>query len=62
VEAIKRGEYKIIRVDGTEVLHEEKPVMGRILKDIGADLFDTVILDRKEMVVMLVDDTGHVRR
>lgn len=32
--------------------------MGRILKDINAHLFDTVILDRKQMVVMLVDDTG----
>lgn len=57
-EIIKVGEYKIIRVDGTETMHEGKASIGIIERAIGALCLDTVILDRAAEQIMLVDDTG----
>lgn len=57
---IKPGEYKIIRVDGTVTLHESKPIMQRLHRELGCDLVDTVILDREREIVMVVDDSGMV--
>lgn len=44
--AIKRGEYLLIAVDGTEKLVSEKPRMAKLCKEIGCDYIDTVILKR----------------
>lgn len=41
---VRRGEYRIIRVDGTEQLVEEKPTLDRVYQIIGCDCVDTVIL------------------
>ena len=40
---VKRGEYKIIKVDGTEVLYEEKPTLMAIYRAIDCECVDTVI-------------------
>lgn len=55
---IRRGEFKVIRVDGTETMHEQKPTIHSIQQFIGADCLDSVILDRDNEQVMMVDDTG----
>lgn len=57
---IRRGEFKIIRVDGTETMHEGKPSIRGIQQFIGADCLDTVIIDRQNEQVMIVDDTGMI--
>jgi hypothetical protein len=55
---VKRGEYRVIKVDGTETLFEEKPSIQKIYRAIGCDCVDTVILDRNLQQIMMVDDTG----
>lgn len=55
---IRRGEFKVIRVDGTVTMHESKPTIRGIQQFIGADCLDSVILDFKARQVMMVDDTG----
>ena len=61
MEQIKRGEYRIIRTDGTETLIEEKPTLDRVRRAIGAESLDTVCLDKRTRTqVMVVDDTGMV--
>src|SRR5271168_3763004 len=55
---IKRGEFKIIRVDGTETIHETKPSIRDIEKFIDAEMLDTVIIDFVHKQIMMVDDTG----
>ena len=57
---VRRGEYKIIRVDGTEELVEEKPTLGAVYQAIGCECVDTVTLDHERMIVMMVDDVGMV--
>ena len=60
---VRRGEYRIIRVDGTEELVEEKPTFDRVYKAIGCDCVDTVILDKRTSLptqIMMVDDTGMI--
>lgn len=59
---IKRGTYLIIRVDGTEVEIPQKPSIAKIHRDIECQGCDAVILDQKNMIVMIVDDTGMVDR
>jgi hypothetical protein len=59
---MKRGQYKIIRVDGTETVYEGKPAIGEISRLIGCDALDTVTLDRRRATVMFVDDTGMLDR
>jgi hypothetical protein len=50
--------YKIIRVDGTETSHEGKASIVEVLRIIGCDCLDTVVIDRRRQTVMFVDDTG----
>ncbi len=57
---VRQGEFRVIRVDGTETLYEEKPTLARIFAAIGCTCIDTVTLDRENEIVMLVDDTGMV--
>lgn len=57
---VERGTYKIIRVDGSETMVSEKPTISKITRAIGCGCIDTVILDRRARVVMIVDDTGMV--
>lgn len=57
---VERGSFKVIRVDGSEQLFDEKPTLAKVHRAIGCECFDTVILDRKREIVMLVDDTGAV--
>ncbi len=63
-EMVKRGEYLIIRVDGTEELIREKPTLEALHRAIGCDCIDAVNLDRKipAEIVMIVDDTGMIDR
>jgi hypothetical protein len=55
---LKQGQYKLIRVDGSETTHEGKPSIAEIQQLIGCDSLDTVTIDRKHLMVMFVDDTG----
>ena len=60
---VRRGEYKIIRVDGTEELVEEKPTLGKVYRAIGCECIDTVTLSHRThsgTIVMMVDDVGMV--
>lgn len=57
---VKPGSYWIIRVDGSETLIEGNPNVRQVAREIGAEVLDTVIVDRRRMIVMLVDDTGMV--
>jgi hypothetical protein len=61
---IKRGEFRVIRVDGTEELIEEKPTIGKIYHALGVTCCDSVTLrfgnGREDTLVMMVDDTGAV--
>jgi hypothetical protein len=57
---VRIGEYRIIRVDGTEELVEERPTIQKIYRAIGCECCDSVTLDHKKMIVMMVDDTGMV--
>jgi len=50
----------VIRVDGTKTLYEEKPTLQKMYAAIGCNSIDTVILDRENEIVMVVDDTGMV--
>jgi hypothetical protein len=59
-ELIKRGEYKVIRTDGAEIMHFERPHMRTILKDIGAEIADVVILDSRTHQVMFADEEGEL--
>jgi hypothetical protein len=54
------GAYKIIRVDGTETVHEGKPSIAEICQLIGCDGLDHVTIDRRRQTVMFVDDTGMI--
>ncbi len=56
---MKRGEYKIIRTDGTEELVGARPTIAAVERAIGADTLTTVTLQRNpERIVMFVDDIG----
>ncbi len=62
---VRRGEYRIIRVDGTEELIEAKPTIDAVCKAIGCDCIDTVSIGKNRAngsadLVMMVDDTGMV--
>jgi hypothetical protein len=58
--APSKGEYKIIRVDGTETFHRGKPTLRAIEMLIGCDSLDTVTIDHRRQMVMFVDDTGMI--
>lgn len=57
---LRRGTFKIIRVDGSEQLIERRPTIDAILHAIDCDILCTVTLDRRKQIVMLVDDVGAV--
>ena len=57
---LKRGEWKIIRVDGTEATVQSKPTLQAVYEAIGCENIDTVTLDHKNQVVMMVDDVGMI--
>jgi len=56
------GTYKLIRVDGTETMHEGKPTIREITRLICCEGLDTVTIDRKRQTVTFVDDTGMLDR
>jgi hypothetical protein len=55
---VKRGQYKIIRTDGTQTLHTGRVSIPEIKRLIGCDCLDSVTLNPRRTTVMLVDDTG----
>jgi hypothetical protein len=57
---VSRGEFLIVRVDGTESRVASRPSIRTVAKQIGAETVDTVLLDRRRQIVMLVDDTGMI--
>jgi hypothetical protein len=60
---LNRGEYRVIRVDGSEELVSERPSLAKIYRDIGCTCIDTVTLTRNAHgpdIIMLVDDEGMI--
>ena len=55
---IQRGTFQIWRVDGSKETVRERPTIDKVHNYIGCQLFDTVTIDRQQMTIMLVDDTG----
>lgn len=60
---MKPGQYKIIRVDGTEQIIERKPTIAAINGWLGCDTLDTVMIGKNPAngppeTVMFVDDIG----
>jgi hypothetical protein len=55
---VNRGQYRIIRVDGSEEMVPKRPTLDAIYKAIGCDTIDTVTLDRDRQLIMMVDDEG----
>jgi hypothetical protein len=55
---LELGSYSVIRVDGTETIHQGKPNIAEIMRIISCNFPDTVTIDRKRQTVMFVDDTG----
>jgi len=55
-----RGQYTILRVNGEKYDVHEKPTLRKLEKEIGCECIDTIILDKKNMTVMIVDDTGMI--
>jgi hypothetical protein len=57
--------FTIIRTDGAEAVHGERPTMAMVLAAIGAPALDTVRIGRANTPpddqIMLVDDTGALR-
>jgi hypothetical protein len=59
---MNRGQYKIIRTDGTETIVDERPTIQAIRKALGADVLDFVSIHKNpngKGTVMLIDDLGH---
>jgi len=52
------GQYKVIRTDGTEIVHQGNPTLRAIEMLIACSGLDTVTIDRKRQTVMFIDDTG----
>jgi hypothetical protein len=57
---MKPRTYKIIRVEGTETIHEGTAGIADILRIIGCNCLDTVTIDRKRQTVMFVNDAGMI--
>jgi hypothetical protein len=57
---MKQGQHRLIRVDGSQTIHEGKPSIAEIQRLIGCGGLETVIIDRKHQTVMFVDDTGMI--
>lgn len=61
----KPGQFKIIRVDGTEQIISQRPTIRAICQFLGCDSIDTVNVTRafqgnRKAVIMAVDDTGMI--
>ena len=56
---VKQGEWLVIRTDGTEQKFSGKPTFDAIYKQMSCTCTDSVLLDRKKQIVMLVDDDGY---
>lgn len=57
------GCFLVIRTNGEETLHQERPSIANINRAINCDCADTVILTRdgrEPELVMMVDDTGMI--
>lgn len=55
-----RGEYKVIRVDGTASIHQGKVNTTEIRRLMGCDTLDTVRVGARRELTMFVDDTGMI--
>jgi len=56
---IKRGQYKIVRPDGSEEMVDKKPTLEALYEAIGCDCVDIVrVGSRDSQQVMIVDDNG----
>lgn len=59
---IKRGQWLVIRTDGTEEPMEGKPTIGKIHHALSVTCLDSVTLRRhdggQDAIVMMIDDTG----
>jgi hypothetical protein len=58
---VKQGQYLIIRVNGDEYTVANKPTLAAIYKRITCECVDTITLDQKRQIVMMVDDEAAVR-
>jgi hypothetical protein len=56
----RRGEYKIVRTDGTEAVLEGKPSYEEICRLISCDTLDTVRIGPRRGLTMFCDDTGMI--
>jgi hypothetical protein len=56
------GAYRVIRIDGSESIHEGKVSIREIMRLIGCVGLDNVTIDRQRQTVMFVDDTGMLDR
>lgn len=60
---VRRGEWRVIRVDGSIELVESKPTLHAIYGAIGCEICDTVLLSERggrPTIIMMVDDTGMI--
>ncbi len=59
---IKCGQYRILRVDGSDEWVPQRPTIEALHKALGCDAVDTLVLmkDTNDMpeIVMIIDDTG----
>jgi len=60
MKTVRQGEYRLIRVDGTETLISERPTSAKIKIEIDAEWLDTVNIDHENDQIMVVDDTGMI--
>lgn len=58
MELVKPGTWKVIRTNGKETMYFAKPTIRDIEEAIHAECLDTVILDRENQQILMVDDTG----
>lgn len=61
---IKRGQYTIIRANGTEQVVEEAPTLSSVHEALKCDCIDALRLSTYSInqAVMLVDDSGMLKR
>lgn len=57
---MESAQYKVLRVDGSETVHQGKVSLAEIQHLIGCSGLDTVTIDRRKQTVMFVDDTGMI--
>lgn len=61
---MKKGTFKVVRVDGSVENYNQKPTLDLIYEKLGVDCIDTVTITRdrwgKASEIMLVDDNGMI--